>query len=229
MNIDPGLKSFYAFIDKTVEKLKSHKGNDCNSMRRLKEKITNGGNDFQQWMKQYESNFTYNLSSSLICTFIKTLHRIGFIHIKPPRETDRYKPVLHAWIQNYWKLYSSIFENVHFIHPHAQVPIPSSLQTRDEVYQYVTEKLLRNEISYENAANLIWSVEKMRSKNVHCVAIINFESKLFLMVTEVNKKKHVVIESKYIQKNSTIEDNIWLNLAEGFECFDSMEPFIDLC
>ena len=49
-----------------------------------------------------------------------------------------------------------------------------------------------------------------------------------LMHTEVSKKKHTVIECKYIQKNPIRDDDVWLAFAQEFEFFDSVDQFIDI-
>ena len=201
------LSSFQAQLHSTASKLRKLKGNDFQSLMKLKEKIVVGGNDFNIWVKLFQEKNGYALPDSLIYEFIKILYTSEITSLKPPRETNRYKFVLYAWIQNYWSIYGPIFTKAMFLKPHASTPsfsVPTVLNY-DGIYSEVHQKLLDHKINIHDAAEQIAVAESNRLNTVKAVCFYEGDPKSILLCTYVVKKKHKILNISIKQKSQKEE------------------------
>ena len=183
--MNPALADFYKKLNETAEKLKKHKGNDMNSLLQLKNRITRGGNDFNNWHDDFRSKFCYSLPDSLIYEYIMCLYSNHLVTNKPPRETNRYKYVLYAWIQNDWAEYGPLFNRTMFVIPQLTSANLTFHKSIDQVYQEVTEKLFKNTIDPNDAADQLAYIETIRA---------------IVITTQILKKKHKVINCQVYKK-----------------------------
>ena len=202
---DPTLFYFRIQLDQTAAKLKKIKGNDFKSLVNLRDKIKMGGNDFANWVSSHKAQTGAQLPDSLIYEFIKALYMCGLTSQKPPRETNRYKFVLYAWIQNDWYEYGPIFANTKFIEPKLQSTQVPTVQSFEEIYSDVHQKLLANKIDLDTAADTLAFTEMKRLNTVKNVCYYEGTAKSLLLSTQVVNKKHKLINFDFASKETMEE------------------------
>ena len=227
--VDDGLQCFRQSLLKTADKLKMHKGNDYKSLLHLQEKITKGGNNFSEWLAKQKKESKCSMPDSLLYEYAKCLYMHGMITNKLPRETNRYKFVLYAWIQNEWEQYGPILENTVFIRPRVQANIQISNEKIDGLYHEIAMNVYNSKLSYNEAADIIGASEMQRGNTIRTVIFYTDIDKIFIVSTQIIKKKHKIVRSSYyacekkreiVKKpvnKSILED--WLDL----NVFDEME------
>ena len=224
-----GLQYFRHNLLKTAEKLKLHKGNDYRSLLHLQEKITRGGNDFARWIIQRKRQSKFTIPDSLLYEYAKCLFLNGFTTNKLPRETNRYKFVLYAWLQNEWNEYGPIFEKTRFERPKEQTNIPKLSDNIHEIYDDVAMNVFNSKLSYIEATDIIAFAEQERGSIIKTVIFYKDSNRIFIVSTKVIKKKHKMVRSAYysneISKEAlknpfdhSITEN-WLDLS----IFDDIE------
>ena len=195
--LDDGLNSFRVSLMKTADKLKMHKGNDYKSLLHLQEKITKGGNEFSEWLTQRKKESKCSMPDSLLYEYAKCLYTNGITTNKLPRETNRYKFVLYAWLQNEWQQYGPIFKNTVFIKPRGQTKIPLLSDNIDDIYLDISLKINSGKLNFNEAADIIAFAEMRLGNAIKAVVFYNDVNKIFIVSTQILKKKHKIVRTKY--------------------------------
>ena len=197
--MDEYLCRLYLEIDKKASKLSKIKGNDATSMLHLKKIIKNGGYEVYNWLKDFKSASHAALPDSLLSEYIKVLSQENIIPKKIPREIDRYKFILYAWIQNSWKEYGPVLTNTQFLKPTSYEDYDNEFICEKDTKKLIhklSHRIYNGNLSLQDACNIIASIEQKKGTTITYVCFYSFPQNtrncLLLTCLKKIKKKHKV-------------------------------------